>query len=173
MNAPNTDLTCCLAYAYMARHWQLHAVADGITSSARAWSHLDAAATRTRIRIILAPWFRRGELPRRRIVCAWRFRDCSHVVYLKRDEYPAAIEVLPPEGVVAGLMRDTLRAISTVLRGSGLPVYEALACSYLELHPTLPFLDPDTLLCALQAERRSIRLAAITSLKCSDRRPSR
>lgn len=161
-----TDVTACMAYAYMVRHWRLNSAVHGITSSARAWRNLDAAAARTRIRVILAPWFRKDEPPRCRLVDGWRFPDKSHLVHFKRAAYPAAVEVLRPDGVVAGVMRDTTQAISTVLRGSGLPVYETLACAYLDVHGGLPAVDRDALLCALQAQQRVIRLAAIAGLGC-------
>lgn len=161
----NSKVIASAAHGYMARHWRLHIVASALTPNARAWKRLNRAAERTRLRILLAPWYRRGELPRRRVVDAWRFSDGSHVLRIVGCKYPAMMEVLAPSGASASMMRDTRAAISLVLQGSGVPLHESLACAYLDAHGIFPPLDRNTLLLALQADSSAIRLAAIASLR--------
>jgi hypothetical protein len=157
------DLTISLAYAFLSRCRRLGVVIEGISSRHYAWKRLESETVRQRVRIILAPWFRRGERPRRRIVTAWRFADGSHVVYLPRAKYHATLEVLSSAGLTAVMMRDSRAAVAAALRAEH-PVYEDLVCAYIELHGGLPPLDPAALMGALQAESQAIRVEAISNL---------
>lgn len=166
MRAPPVDdlnWAGSLAYDFMVRCRRLGVAIEGVSSGHYAWKRLECEAERQRIRIILAPWFRRIEQPRRRTVTAWCFVDGSHVVHLPRARYHATLEVLSSAGLTAAMMRDSRSAVAAALR-AGLTVYEDLVCAYIQLHGGLPPLDMEALLGGLQAERQVIRLAAISSV---------
>jgi hypothetical protein len=95
------------------------------------------------------------------VVLAWRFSDASCILRLKN---PSHLEVLGPEGISAVLMHDTHAALRCLLRYVDIPLFDALAASYLSHHRGLPPLSPQDVLCALQSSRRDFRMAAIASL---------
>jgi len=148
----------------MRRHTALPMIAPVVSSTASAWHELDAVATRCRTRVILAPFFRPRETPRRRIVRAWRFPDASHVVIIDGPKYPKSVEVIEPNDVDVLLIRDTRRALRTLLHNSGAPFVDELTELWLQFHGALPPLELEEMAGALQSPSREVRLAAIASV---------
>jgi hypothetical protein len=155
------------ASRYLEEHWRLRVVADILPVTSSSWQRLDSTATRCRMRVLYAPWYRASQPNRRRVVHAWRFADGSCILRL-RD--PSHLEVLGPEGLSAVLMHDTHAAIRCLLRHVDIPLFDSLAASYLSHHGRLPPLSPEDVLCALRSRRREFRLAAIASLSAGQQR---
>lgn len=163
MTGRNAHWVGSLAHKYIKRRCGHSIVVNALTPSAHAWKRLSKAAALGRIRVILAPWFRRGEHPRRRVITAWRFPDGSFIVHVTRSSYPASLEVMSAAGIAACMIRDSRSSIAAALHAS-LPVYEDLVLAYIEHHRELPRLDADAVLAALQTDNQEIRLAAMSSL---------
>lgn len=157
------------AQAFMGENWRLQVVAGSLTEKAEAWRRLDAVSESCRIRVLFAPWYRREESRRLRVLHAWRFPDRSHVVMVPAGAYPSTLEVLPWHGVTPHLMRDTTEAVRQVLRIVRVPLMETLAATYIDLHGGLPRLDVTEVLEALQAEHRAVRVAAIAAIRLDHR----
>lgn len=155
------------ASRYLEEHWRLRVVADILPVTSSAWQRLDSTARRCRMRVLYAPWYRASQPNRRRVVHAWRFADGSCILRLKD---PSHLEMLGPDGISAVLMHDTHFALRRLLRHLDIPLFDALAESYLSHHGCLPPLSAEDVLFALRSSRRQFRMAAIASLSAGQQR---
>ena len=148
-------------------HWKLRVVADVLPMSSAAWKHLDGIATRCRMRVLFAPWYRASQSKRLEVLHGWRFSDNSLILRLNN---PVHLEVLGPQGISAVLMHDTQSTLRCLLRYVDIPLFDALARTYLSHHGHLPALSGEDLVYALNSSSRELRMAAIASLSTRERR---
>lgn len=149
------------AFCYLEEHWKLRIVADVLPSNSTAWERLDSVANRCSVRVLLAPWNRRSQPNRLRLLHGWRFADRSCILRIKD---PSHLEVSGPQGISAVLMHDSDSALRHLLRYLDIPLFDALAVSYLSHHGQLPTLSAEDLAYALISNSRDFRMAAIASL---------
>jgi len=154
------------ALLYLEAHWRLRLVADILPISSVAWKRLDCVATRCRIRVLFAPWYRSSQSKRLQVLHGWRFSDNSWILRLNN---PVHLEVLGPQGISAVLMHDTKSALRHLLRYVDIPLFDALARTYLSHHGHLPALNGEDLVYALNSSSRELRMAAIASLSTRER----
>jgi bifunctional DNA-binding transcriptional regulator/antitoxin component of YhaV-PrlF toxin-antitoxin module len=132
---------------------------DGTLDPALHGRLLGPLATTRTVQVIVAD----SRTPLRREAHWWRFRDGSKLFVAVRPSHPPLVAETDADGLSSLAMVDQPRALRAALESDRPELVEA----YIRCHGTLPRLDQELLLLALESPSSAVRLAAIASLSTS------